>query len=540
MSHFVKIIKNYPDGSNELSNLWGRLKISSQNFQYLFIIIFVGLIINIAMTASLPVRLDEPYTMMTTAHGPVYAVEKSLNFEEQPPLYFFFVSLWRNIDHSLTWTRLFSVAFYPLIVLLSFFLAKEYIPGTNPHLFSAIVAFNPFILTLTSYARGYSLVLFLSELLFVLYYKAYLSGDFKKKYRICFFITAIISLYTQYYFGFVLLAAGLSLFLLRGKNAFRFYVIDMILPVLSLFALLPILPSQVNNVYDPSNKFTTVFGYLHFIYRTLEIYIMPLNQLRVSFIVRSLFGGIILITFAYSVYKIIKTKAAPNKNSLAIVLVLIFSFIFFFSILYIFGSIYIMPKHTAVVIIPMLLILYVFINLLNEKKTRLVWYIIIFVVFSGSIIKNYAAFKEEPTTLIEAAAYVKMNEAKGETIFLYNYLLQKFWPYYYDGSNTVIGLPESIDTANIYNVSNWAYHNTEDIKNNWKQYKDLKTFWLITNKSDENPGVGVNFNYQLLDDYVENNFIIISRKNFGRFEITKLSLTGNQTLTSSYNNRRYQ
>ena len=77
---------------------------------------------------TLPIRLDEPYTMITTAHGPSYAVERALSFEDQPPIYFFLVSIWRVVNKSLTWVRLFSVVFYPFIVISSYYLARYYAP----------------------------------------------------------------------------------------------------------------------------------------------------------------------------------------------------------------------------------------------------------------------------------------------------------------------------------------------------------------------------------------------------------------------------
>ena len=68
----------------------GMIQVKSDNINYLFLFIFIGLTINIIMSMTLPIRLDEPYTMITTAHSPSYAVERALSFEEQPPIYFFF------------------------------------------------------------------------------------------------------------------------------------------------------------------------------------------------------------------------------------------------------------------------------------------------------------------------------------------------------------------------------------------------------------------------------------------------------------------
>ncbi len=493
------------------------------NIKKLYLIILLGFGINIFMVNTLPVRGDEPYTILTSANGPSYAIEKAINFELQPPLYFFLVSIWRVVDNSITWARLFSVIFYPFIVLLSFNLAKNYIPKFNPLIFSAFIAFSPFIIESTSYARGYSLLLFLATALIVLYNKAYLREDHKKRDRVLYIIVSIFSLYTQYYFGFLLLAAGISLLLKKEKNLFKMYLIDMTLPVLSLIVLLPFLPAQINSVYDPTNKLHTFLSYLYFTSTRLETYLLPINELRVNFGIRLFLYVIIISVFIYSVYLIIKSKSYPNRNVLTIIGLLFVSSLFFLVILSIFGRPYLMAKHTAVIFVPLMLVFYVFINLVKNKKTRLLWYIIIFSIFSGGIIRNYTAAKEKRSTLTQAADYILSNEKKDEPIFLYNYLLQKFFPYYYKGSNTVIGLPKSIEVEGNYDISEWAYLDLKDIEKNWEQYKNLKTFWLITNKGDSDSKRSIDFHYNLLDTYINNNFKTIDDKNFGRFDVKKLS-----------------
>jgi len=517
-------IKKY-NSTNEISftNIFGKEISKSKESENLLLIIFIGLILNIILLFIIPIRGDEPYTLMTTSHGPLFAIEKAISFELQAPFYFFLISIWRLFNSSLIWARLFSIIFYPFIVYFSFKASKKYIPQYNPHIFSALVAFNPTIVLMTCYARKYSLVLFLAVTILLLFYEAYLSDDHRKIYRILFVIISIISLFTEYYFGFMLFAAGISLLFLKNKKIFKNYLIDMILPVASLIILLPFIPTQLKTIYNPANKLITIFGYLQFLYERFEIYLIPIDYLKLNLNLQIVLRFVIFLIFIYSTYSILKNKSYHNKNVLIITLWITISFLFFIYILHTLGEAYIEPKHTIIILIPAILVFYSFLSWIQNKRIKLIWFIIIFSIFIGSIAKHFIGTNQ----LSNVVNYVNTNENNNEPILLYSYQLQKFFPYYYKGSNNVIGLPENININKPLNISKWAYHNTQEIKNNWAQFKNLEFLWLVTDKHNTNIIMGVNFHYNLLNEFINNYFLILDKKKFGNYEVRKLSPLNN-------------
>ena len=59
--------------------------------------------LSLTLSYFLNIRFDEAFTLDTTAHGVVYAFKQAIKFEQQAPLYFVALSLWRNIDSSIVY-----------------------------------------------------------------------------------------------------------------------------------------------------------------------------------------------------------------------------------------------------------------------------------------------------------------------------------------------------------------------------------------------------------------------------------------------------
>ncbi|HEV7180287.1 MAG TPA: hypothetical protein VGN11_10450, partial [Candidatus Baltobacteraceae bacterium] len=69
--------------------------------------ISVGLMFVLAYVLN--IWQDEAYTLQTTSRGIVYAFHQAVAFEQSAPLYFLALTLWRHINDSVFFLRLFSV-----------------------------------------------------------------------------------------------------------------------------------------------------------------------------------------------------------------------------------------------------------------------------------------------------------------------------------------------------------------------------------------------------------------------------------------------
>ena len=75
---------------------------------FYLILIFVHLIITIPLAYELNVWVDEASTLYNTEHGFIHTFQNVFHTEKQAPLYFILLSLWRDIDASVFFARLFS------------------------------------------------------------------------------------------------------------------------------------------------------------------------------------------------------------------------------------------------------------------------------------------------------------------------------------------------------------------------------------------------------------------------------------------------
>src|SRR5690349_20813504 len=66
-----------------------------------FSLSLLHLLITLPLAYVLNIWADEASTLYTTEHGFFYAFRSALADEKQAPLYFWFLSLWREIDASI-------------------------------------------------------------------------------------------------------------------------------------------------------------------------------------------------------------------------------------------------------------------------------------------------------------------------------------------------------------------------------------------------------------------------------------------------------
>jgi uncharacterized membrane protein len=158
--------------------------------------------LSLALSWLLDIRFDEAFTLNTTSRGVTYAFHQAIKFEQQAPLYFVVLSLWRNIDSSILFARLFSVLCFPLTVWVAAEVSKRYVKEVSPLVAAAIVALHQQVVWSSLDIRLYSLMTLLAGLLFLFYYDGYLSDKPQTRSRILYIIVATLALYTQYYLGF--------------------------------------------------------------------------------------------------------------------------------------------------------------------------------------------------------------------------------------------------------------------------------------------------------------------------------------------------
>ena len=163
------------------------------------------------------------------------------------------MSLWRKINDSIFFARLFSIIWSVLAIKFFFDLAREIWKDKTAFWVTAFFALHPFLFWASLEIRLYSLIIFISVLLLKFFYRGYFDEEIisraegakaQRKARIYFTLTAIVALYTNYYLGFVLVGCFVALLVLRRFKEAKSYFLQMLLVALAILPLLWIIGQQ--------------------------------------------------------------------------------------------------------------------------------------------------------------------------------------------------------------------------------------------------------------------------------------------------------
>jgi hypothetical protein len=186
---------------------------------------------------------DEEYTLATTSHGPIYAFGRALTFELQAPLYFVVLAVWRGIDSSVFFARLFSVLCIAGFAFAAREIARRIRPDLSPLPFVVLAIANPFVVFAAMEIRLYALALLLSSLLWLAFCDGYLSED-RPRARVWFVAIAIASIYVQYFLAFALVAGACALIVARRYAALRSFLLACCVAGIAIAPVLWWAPAQ--------------------------------------------------------------------------------------------------------------------------------------------------------------------------------------------------------------------------------------------------------------------------------------------------------
>ncbi len=187
---------------------------------------------------------DEEYTLATTAHGFAFGWQRAIDVELQAPLYFAVLAVWREVDSSVWFARLFSVLcatgfFFALLSIL-----RRIAPAKSPVVPALLIACNPFTIYCAFDIRLYAAALLISASTWLAFDSGFDSGS-STRARIAFCILAIVGLYTQYFLGFALVGFGATLLVKKKWGVLRPYAIALAAIGLAAIPLLGIVRAQV-------------------------------------------------------------------------------------------------------------------------------------------------------------------------------------------------------------------------------------------------------------------------------------------------------
>ena len=470
--------------------------------------IVLHICITLPLSANLNIWVDEAYTMNTTDGSLLSTINKSINHEMQPPAYFVVMNLWRRLSSSVFFARLFSVICTALTIYVVARMSKIFFPSLHKGWLTLSVALNPFLIWAAVEMRLYALLVLLSSLVLLTFYNGFISEVRSQRMKICFVLLSILSLYTQYYSLFLLIALFVSFLILKRGAMFRSLITPYIIILLCSLPLACIMFSQLRGHTEGLPINNSLSAYLFIGARILRY---PFRLDRTPTLVWTFaYGALCLLLLVI----ILKYHRNSTFRTIFIVQVTFYVALMFLSLINIVGSEFITIRHTAILFIPAMLTIFSIFYLVPvalRKGVVCVLFIVMLSINTGYLILEYKPMAKMGD-FKRIADFIKTNESQGQTVFVYNVEGVLPLAHYYTGRNTIVPLPASADTKK-YNLNSWVLKDENEIIESLKENNAGDHIWLVTWRM-EAPHMGVYFHPEILNEFIEKHCLIVKTRDF--------------------------
>ncbi len=476
----------------------------------------VGFGLSVTLAYFLNIRFDEAFTLDTTSRDVFYAFKQAIKFEQQAPLYFVVLSVWRNIDSSIFFARLFSILCFPLFIWVAAEVAKRYVKDVNPLCVAAVAALHQQAVWSSLDIRLYSLMVLFSALLFLFFFDGYLADKPKTRSRVFYIIVSILALYTQYYLGFQLVAAAVALLALRRWQTLYRYLWDMSIVGLFFAPMLYIVLKQFTEISGHTEVALAFPELVKGIYQRTVPFFISVEWIEPVVLKRWLVRLVALVIIALFSWKIGRKR---NSDDIALGVMTIVLSGFFFVLSYFLGDEAIQHRHMSSLLLLVILVPYAALAAFANKKIIYGWLTLLVFLNAGYL---YFAYKPlaKHGDFIRVAEYVMSNESGNEPVMIFHADAILPLEIYYKGPNNLVAIPQK-NGLEVWNPRNNILKNEEQIIDLFnRQPGSPNRFWLVHDGWCTHGSLS--FNCQVLEDVVAKYFVVESTQTF--FEATTVRL----------------
>ena len=414
-------------------------------------IIALHLALALPLAYLLNIWMDEASSLYTTRNGLVYAFQNAAGNEEQAPLYFWILSLWRLIDGSIFFARLLSVLFSALSIWVFSNYISRFLGPRGTTIATAFFAFHPLLIWASLEIRVYSLLILLSLLLVKFFSDGFLESDQrissrKTLSRVLFLITAIVALYTNYYLGFLLLALFVPLVALRRWGDAGVYLCLMALTALAFGPLALEIQSQFETKTSGFIEPRSIVDGVRMLWHHFLTFVLPTGvfpDLDES-LIRSIRVWTVRIALAGTLVIAIKQRKDLTQQTFVLFIVLVTVGLCMIAAYYLMGSQYIAIRHATVLFIPVLLFLAsLAADLLRKRSSRTNLVVIstigclVVASFAYSLINQYPSLAKRGDWA-RVGSYIAQNESPGQPIIVFTVFEALALPNHYQGVNRIL------------------------------------------------------------------------------------------------------
>jgi hypothetical protein len=492
------------------------LREASAQGRIVSLLILLHLGITIPLAYRLSIWTDEAFTLNTTGQGIAYAFRQAIRFELQPPLYFVLLNLWRDLNGSIFFARLFSILCAALTIKVAASLAQRLWKNVHPGWVAAVLALHPLMVGSAIEIRVYALVILLTALLLLLFFDGFVADMGSARARWLYLLVSVVSLYTYYYLGFILFANACALLVLRRWRLLFLYLAHMTAVALCFVPMTLIVLGQVTTHTSPLTSATPWWEGLKFISWRIKEYILPAEETRMVGLRRWTLrlAYVVMILSVVRARKRLLTTANLFTWTIAAVTSLLF-----LAALRATSEEMMLPRHTAVLFLPSILLAFSVIALIPVRKGVLIGALVMSVFNVVSLSTTYETLKKA-RNWDQVVAFIGEREEAGQPILVFHAGAALPLAYYYRGPNALVPLPRE-NSFETFDIRDYVLRDEQEIFDTLARTPGgHEEFWLITD------GVchylGVEYNCPALEEFVNKYYAVENSRVFANTQVRLL------------------
>jgi hypothetical protein len=413
-------------------------------------VIGVHLAIALPLAYYLNIWVDEASSLYATEHGFWIAFQNAAEEQKQAPLYFWILSLWRLIDGSIFFARLFSIGCSVSAIALFSGLASRVVDRRAALLFPVFFGLHPFLIWASLEIRVYALVILVSIILMRLFFSAFwdadlLRSDGKPRYpKIWLLFAVIIALYTNYYLGFLIAGLFASLLFTRRWRDVRAFALIMVAAAIAFFPLLVDLVTEFQSKSSGFQEPRSLVEGLQVIWNHVLTFVLPTEifpgseQSAASWIRVWIVRAALVLVAAVAILN----RKQIAKNTVALGAVAVTTGLFLLAAYFLVGSAFVEIRHASVLFVPLILFLASLISDIGRKlkhggKLLTAAAVVILSSFAYAHVSLYPNLRK-PGDWARVGEFIQTHELPNQPIVVFEAFDALALPYYYGGPNRIL------------------------------------------------------------------------------------------------------
>ncbi len=470
------------------------------------------------LSTKLNLYIDELYSLHTTSHGFAYALEQSLGFEQQPPLFFLALTAWRSLDPGDSFARLFSIGCSLGTLFVVWRFGRRYF-GTLPSWLTPLAfAINPFFLWVALDIRVYAMIVLLSALLVSLFFDAFGGERFSVRRAALFTVVAVAAIYTQYFIGSMFLGFGVALLACGRWRRLVPFGLSMLVVAL---AFLPLLLGSVGNELSQATSSHIVTPLVlagRMLSSTLS-FVFPHTWVEKSKVLNIVYLALVLGTLAFVV-------RAGRSKAVSMLAALVLSMVaFFLLVILVITAPLEMPRHISALYAPAMLLAlgsFAAIGNLTARRNVSFAYLAILLAFSAADdVKTYHAPLSNSGDWQRVGAFLNDHVAASEPIAVFDTEGALGVRHYYAGRARIVPLPRE-QNFNVFDRRDFAITSPHELATVFPAPSPRSgRVWLVFGVTACTM-IEIGASCPYLDAYLADHFRIVSSTKFNGTTVQEL------------------